>query len=1153
MVILRERKTIRILYLTVALAAAVWTIFIFTTLRYHYLDFRKHITGLAHEAASESLQKDVLYRYWAAGHGGVYVPVSPTTPPNPYLSHIPERDIVTPSGRKLTLVNPAYMTRQVHELGRLHFGNLAHITSSNPLNPMNAPDPWEKKALAAIEKGVEEFGEVVTLGNASYYRLMIPLWIEDSCLQCHKQQGYHLGDLRGGLTSSVPMKDYEAVLGGHLKGEMTHFGSSWLVGLLIMAGALPFVHRRIAERDRASSALAESEDRYRMLFHANPHPMWVYDRTTMAFLMVNDAAIEKYGYSRQEFLERTILDIRPAEDVQAIREFVDRRMKDYAFSGPWRHRKKDGSLLTVEISSHLLEWDGRSAVLVSVNDISDRLISEQALQESEERYRTIVNTAQEGIVVINEKGEIDFINDRFADLLGYLPQELIGRHILSLVHEDERKEHEKQLEMQKTGQASSYDRRFRRKNGTVLWTIASASPLLGRNGAYRGAFGMFTDITERKRAEDALRESEGRLRTIFDASRAGIVLVNPQGTITFANQRMAEMFKLQLSALIGTPYPSYLHPEQREEGRERMVKMLSGEADSIAVERRYVASDGTDFYGFLSGRRLEDERGRLVCLVGIIADITERKKVEEALLASEGRYRSLFEQSRDAIFMLEAEGPTAGRIVSANKTALDMHGYTDQDMSRLQMQDLLPPEDAKAFPERLRQIDREGRLRYEALHRRKNGSDFILEVTETLIMIGGRHYCMSVGRDSSDLKRSEEQRRTLEEQLIQVQKIEALGRLAGGVAHDINNMLMPIMGYANILLESLPAGDSRREEAEAIIRSAERVRDIARQLLAFARKQTLEMKVLDLHEVVARFEKMLRRTIRENVVIETRYAPDLPPIKGDPGQIEQVILNLAVNAQDAMPGGGTLLIDTKHVLLDQAFVDEHKGAHEGDYLSIAVTDNGTGMNRDVQSLIFEPFFTTKERGRGTGLGLAMVYGIVKQHGGYVDVASEIGKGTTFTIYFPVTTETPGAAEEPDGPVLASSHRETILVVEDQKEVLAIVSMMLREYGYRVLQASTPEAALALLQQSEQTVDLLVADVIMPGMDGTEVFLQLSSACPGLKVLYMSGYPDDVISTHGVLRSGINFIQKPFSPASLVKKVRIVLSQAEPPAAGSGQE
>jgi PAS domain S-box-containing protein len=751
----------------VAVIAVVWTAFIFTSLAYHYLDSRKHIVGLAHEAASERLQKDLLYRYWAAGHGGVYVPVTPATPPNPYLSHVKERDIMTPSGKQLTLVNPAYMTRQVHELGKLRFGNRAHITSSRPINPLNTPDAWEAKALDALEKGAAEFGEVVALDSASYYRLMIPLRTEQSCLKCHAKQGYQIGDMRGGLSSAVPMRDYEAVLAQHLKGEVTHFAAAWFMGIVVMMGAVPFVKRRMDERDQALASLVESED----------------------------------------------------------------------------------------------------------------------------------------------------------------------------------------------------------------------------------------------------------------------------------------------------------------------------------------------------------------------------------------RYRALFEQSRDAIFMLDAEGANAGRIVSANRAALDMHGYGEKDLADLRMQDLLTPEDAKAFPERLCRLQAEGSLRFETLHRRKNGSEFLLEVTETRIAIGGRRYCMSVGRDFSELRQSEEQRRRLEEQLIQAQKIESIGRLAGGVAHDINNMLMPILGYANMLSGSLHQGDPRKEETDNIIRSAERVRDIARQLLAFARKQTLAMKLLDLNAVLSGFEKMLRRTIREDIVIETRYAPSLPLILGDAGQIEQVILNLAVNAQDAMQNGGRLTIETGRARLDQAFSDSHKDAAPGDYVAITVKDTGAGMSRDVLALIFEPFFTTKERGRGTGLGLAMVYGIVKQHGGYVDVASAPGKGSTFAVYLPATDQAshPG---EGHSDLAAVRGKETVLVLEDQPEVLTVVATMLKEYGYRVLEATTPEAGLARAQDLSVPIDLLVTDVIMPGMNGTDIYRKMKLVRPSLQVLYMSGYPEDVISTHGVLRSGINFIQKPFSPAVLLNKVRLVLGRTD---------
>jgi len=395
-------------------------------------------------------------------------------------------------------------------------------------------------------------------------------------------------------------------------------------------------------------------------------------------------------------------------------------------------------------------------------------------------------------------------------------------------------------------------------------------------------------------------------------------------------------------------------------------------------------------------------------------------------------------------------------------------------------------------------------------------------------------------RDVTDRKRAEAALRALEEQQRQAQKMEAIGRLASGVAHDFNNLLTAILGSTDLLLEELPADHSGRLEAEETRKAALRAADLTRQLLAFSRQQVLAPQVLDINDVVTNVDTMLRRVIGEHVEVRTVQAPDLGAVRADPGQLEQVLLNLAVNARDAMPRGGRLTIETANADLDDTYAAQHAAVAPGRYVMFAVSDTGTGMDAETQTRLFEPFFTTKEKGKGTGLGLATVYGIVKQSGGHIWVYSEPGQGTTMKVYLPRVEEAIEpitAPARPSGPLRGS---ETILIVEDQDEVRNLTRRLLEARGYRVLVAASGADALRIADQEAGRIDLLLTDVIMPGMSGREVALLLGPAHPHMRVLFVSGYTDDSIVHHGVLDPGVAFLQKPFTSQTLAQKVREVL-------------
>ena len=526
-------------------------------------------------------------------------------------------------------------------------------------------------------------------------------------------------------------------------------------------------------------------------------------------------------------------------------------------------------------------------------------------------------------------------------------------------------------------------------------------------------------------------------------------------------------------------------------------------------------------------RRSEAEARRLntELMVRVAADERELRAASVELLGSSERYRTLMDSAPDALLVADADG----KILLANARAEEAFGYDREALVGRALADLIP----------------------DGLHgRRRDGTEYPVDVRlSTVKLATGRGVCAAV-RDVSEQRKAERALRESEaalaetqRQLAQSQKIEAVGRLAGGIAHDFNNLLGVILGFGELARKDLPPDHRAHQRVEQIQKAAERAATLTRQLLAFSRKQLLQPKNVDLNTIARDMERMLRRLIGEDIRLETSLAPDLWPVRADPAQIEQVILNLAVNARDAMPGGGTLIIRTSQAELDAAFVEAHPGSSAGPHAVLAVCDTGHGMDAATLSHVFEPFFTTKPAGQGTGLGLAMTYGIVKQSGGYISAQSEPGKGTTFTVYLPRAQAQKADPARPPQPVVPLRGTETVLLVEDEASLRGVMRETLQHAGYRVLESGTAEDALALAAGQPGEIHLLLTDVVMPGASGEKLEARLRSTRPRLRVIYMSGYTDEAISRHGVLEPGRNFLQKPFAADVLLRAVRRALDAA----------
>ncbi|HEX6278618.1 MAG TPA: PAS domain S-box protein, partial [Pyrinomonadaceae bacterium] len=520
-------------------------------------------------------------------------------------------------------------------------------------------------------------------------------------------------------------------------------------------------------------------------------------------------------------------------------------------------------------------------------------------------------------------------------------------------------------------------------------------------------------------------------------------------------------------------------------------------------------------------------------------DVTSRLRAEEAVKQSEAKYRELFENANDVIYTHDLEG----NFTSLNRTGEHITGYSEAEVLQLNVADIVVPEYLERARQMIRRKVEEGSppTIYETVVIAKDGRRIPLEINTRLILEDGKPVgIQGIGRDISERLAAQEALRSSEEQLRQAQKLESIGILAGGMAHDFNNMLTAINGYSDLVLRKLSPDDPIRKNVEEIRKAGERSAELTRQLLAFSRRQILQPQALNLNETIEETTSLLRRLIGEDITVTTRLHADLWKVEADPGQLSQVLMNLAINARDAMPKGGSLMIETSNVVLDEKYASRHVEVAPGRYVMFAVSDTGLGMDEETKRRVFEPFFTTKSVGRGTGLGLSTVYGIVKQSGGNIWVYSEPDRGTTFKIYLPEA-----GAENYGDDLEISQHdlhigSETILLVEDESSVRGLACEILEACGYTVVEAEDGKEALKRFGQIDSGVDLLITDVVMPNMGGRELSENLLLACPDMKVLFTSGYTDDAILRHGITDENTNFLQKPFTFASLSRKVRLLL-------------
>lgn len=946
----------------------------------------------------------------------------------------------------------------------------------------------------------------------------------------------------------------------------------------------------ITARRKIEDEKRKARQQYESLVHTIDGIVWELDVQTLAFTFVSKQSERILGYTPEQWLSDANFwtdHLHPDDRVSALefcRNAASRRT-DREFD--YRMIAADGrvvwlrDMVTADDTNHPLPH--QRGIMV---DITERKLAEDQLKKSEERYRELVENAHDLIYEHDLEGNYISANKAVQQISGYSLAESLNLNLAQIVAPDYLEKAQEMTRRKLAGESvTAYDLIVIAKDGRRV-PIEVNSRLVLKDGVPIAVQGIARDITERKQAEKALRDSEARKRAILESALDCIITMDHDGLVIDWNPAAERAFGYSYDQAVGKQMAELIIPlRYREPHRQGLARYLADGTARVLGNRLELSAtraDGTEFPVELTITRIDLEGNPM--FTGYLRDITVRKETESRLAAqyavtlalsesntiSEGaarviqavceslgwEYGSLWTVDREANVLRcsqvwQAPGTEAHGFETASRRAvfargIGLPGRVWQDNRPGWIADVVgEPNSSRSaaaaevglhggcgFPIRFR-ADILGVMEFFSHSIREPDP----ELLAMMVTIGSQ-----VGQ-FIERKRVEQALGQSEEQLRQSQKLEAIGQLAGGVAHDFNNLLTVIGGYSSILLNKFDQDSPFRTSVEEIKKASDRAGGLTRQLLAFSRKQILQPEILDLNVVVSDLDKMLRRLIGEDIDLLALTDPKLGKVKADPGQIEQVLLNLIVNARDAMLDGGKLTIETANATLSDDYALSH-AAVSGSYVMLAVSDTGCGMDADLQKHVFEPFFTTKPAGKGTGLGLATVYGIVKQSEGHIWLYSEPGRGTCFKIYLPCVDEALAArAAEPSVP----KGTETLLLVEDEDQVRNIVQAILEQQGYAVLTAANGEEALKLAKLHGPSIHMLMTDVVMPQMSGRQLAEELTGIRPQLKVLYMSGYTDDAIVRHGLLDASLNFIQKPFDAASVARKVREVLdSEARAP-------
>ncbi|MFZ0932418.1 MAG: PAS domain S-box protein [Syntrophobacteraceae bacterium] len=927
-----------------------------------------------------------------------------------------------------------------------------------------------------------------------------------------------------------------------------------------------WLEQRDLERKNAEEELDSAFRKNQLILNAADEGIVGLDERG-AITFANPAAGEMLGYEEKELIGRdlhpmihhsfpdgTHYPVTECPMWLCLRNGTSLRVRDEVL---W---KKDGTSFPAAYSSTPIMENGQVVgAVVTFRDISVRKRVEEALLRSQRQLTDIIEFLPDATFVINNEGIVIAWNRAMEAMSGISKSKMIGKGdfeyslpfygirrplLIDLLFATEAKKMKYYDSVSTMGDAivaEAYVPRAYGGKGSYMWGVASA--LFDGQGKVTGAIESVRDITERKLVEIALRESEQRFSRFFAAAPVSTSITRlSDGQFTDINDAFLGLFGFTREEVVGQN-PLELGMWANPEDRAKMVEILQEQGRIHDFETRFIRKSGE--IGHVSVSAVVIEMAGQEYILGLTHDITERKLAEAAIRKSEERYRLLFNSANDAFFVhLGPTGGFPGRFIEVNDVGCKRLGYSREELLQMSPLDIDAPDTIANIPQIMEHLTTQGHATWEGAHMTKQGQRIPIEITNHIFELDGKPTVLATVRDLTERKKAKAEKEKLEEQLFQAQKMESVGRLAGGVAHDFNNMLGVIIGRTELALKMDVATGELRDNLQETLEAGLRSANIARQLLAFARKQTAVPRILDLNGTVSAMLKVLQRLIGEDIGLSWQPEPDLWTVKIDPSQVDQILANLLVNARDAISGVGAITMVTENVVIGDSNRAETPELIAGEYVLLTVNDTGAGMSKEVRKNIFEPFFTTKEAGKGTGLGLSTVYGIVKQNDGFIYAASEPGKGTTFKIYLPRFEAETAQVHSEEAAGKPTTGTEIILLVEDDEAILKLGKMILEKLGYTVLAVQSPVDAIHLVEEHPGDLHLLITDVVMPGMNGRELAERLKAIRPNLKCLYISGYTADVIAKQGILDEGLNFIQKPFLSDEFAGRVRQVLGHLE---------